>query len=234
MFDTHITTSADHAGQLHRDREHAHTAILSLWHHRASSARAAVGALWTVTHADMLTNTGHVLVRSTVPPERTPHWAHTLTTTDRSDYTPTTGEPLQLTLELETGRSPHIPVPRELEHALKQGANGTPRQPGHGLAFRSRRETVPYDELPTWATAKLARHGINTHTVSVLRTGTIHLPRHHNTIHPIATLTISGTITDPETYHHALHKGLGKGKAFGLGLLRDTNHTEATQKAPQN
>lgn len=232
MFDTLITTSADHAGQLHRDREYAHTAILSLWHHRASSARAAVGALWTVTCADILTNTGQVLVRSTVPPERTPHWAHTLATTDRSNYTPTAGEPLQLTLELETGRHPHIPVPRELEHTLKHGADGTPRKPGHGLAFRSRRETVPTNELPTWATSKLARHGINTHTISVLRTGKIHLPSHHNTTHPVATLTITGTITNPQNYHHAHKNGIGKGKAFGLGLLHDTHHPNPTATQP--
>lgn len=221
MFDTLITTTAHQAGELHRDREHAHTAVLSLWHQRTgTTTRAAVGAIWAVTRADMLTDTGELLVRSAVPPERTPKWAKNLTTIDRSDYAPTEGDQLQLTIELETGRTPHVPVPRELEHALKQGANGTPRAPGQGLAFRARREAVPTNELTTWAGPKLARNGFTAQAVSVLRTGHLRLPK-HRTVHPIATLAISGTVSDPSTYRTSLASGIGKGKSFGLGLLVD-------------
>lgn len=219
MFETIITTSAEQAGELHRDREHAHTAVLSLWHHRThSTTRATVGAVWAVTEADMLTDTGKVLVRSTVPPERTPAWAQNLATTDRFDHAPAAGEPVRLTLEIEAGRTPHVPVSRDIERALKQGADGTPRAPGKGLAFRARREAVPTGELPDWAVSKLARHGIDTHAVSVLRTGRVQLPR-HQTAHPLATLSISGVVSDAEAYRQALRQGIGKGKSFGLGLV---------------
>lgn len=219
MFDTVITTTAEQAGELHRDREHAHAAVLSLWNQRTGNpTRAAVGAVWAVTRADMLTGTGEVLIRSAVPPERAPTWTQNITTIDRSNYTPVQGEPLQLTIELETGRTPHVPVPRELERALKQGADGTARPPGKGLAFRARREAVPTEELTTWAVPKLARNGIKVQTVSVLRTGHVRLPK-HRTAHPAATLAITGTVDDPEAYRASLAGGIGKGKSFGLGLL---------------
>lgn len=226
VFDTVITTSAEQAGELHRDREHAHTAVLGLWKPRTSSTtRTAVGAVWSVTRADMLAETGEVLVRSVVPPEHTPSWAQTLSTVDRSHYA-ATGEVLQLALELETGRTPHVPVSRDVERALKQGADGTPRAAGKGLAFRSRREAVPSEELPDWAVAKLGRNGIDVRSVSVLRAGRVHLAR-RRTVHPVATLSVSGVVSDAVAYQQALRQGVGKGKAFGLGLVREQSTTGA-------
>lgn len=221
MFDTVITTSAEQAGELHRDREHAHTAVLGLWSPRTSSpTRAAVGAVWSVTCANMLAEAGEVLVRSAVPPEHTPPWAQKLSIGDRSHYAAATGDVVQLTLELETGRTPHVPVSRDVERALKQGADGTSRAAGQGLAFRSRRESVPTDEIPDWAITKLGRHGIDVRSVSVLRAGRVHLPR-HRTVHPVATLSVSGVVSDAAAYQQALRQGIGKGKAFGLGLVRE-------------
>ena len=107
MYDTVITTTAQHAHTLHTDREHGHRAVMALWGHRdTTTLRADLSVLWAVTTADLLTDNGQVLVRSAEPPEHTPGWAHTLTTTDRTDEHPEPDTPVQLHLELDGAYTP--------------------------------------------------------------------------------------------------------------------------------
>ncbi len=222
MYDTVITTTAKQAHTLYTDREHGHRAVMTLWGQRDSSTlRADLSVLWAVTAADLLADDGQVLVRSAEPPERTPDWASSMSTTDRTGYHPKPGTPLRLRLELDAAYTPHVPVSRDIERDLKQGANGTARPPGQGLAFRARRNAVTREELPTWAARKLARHGIAAETVKVMRMGMIHLPQHREEHRPVATITVTGTVSDTEAYHRALSGGVGKGKAFGLGCVRE-------------
>lgn len=224
MYDTMITTTAQQAHALHTDREHGHRAVMALWGQRNSSTlRADLSVLWAVTAADLLADKGQVLVRSAEPPERNPSWAGSMSTIDRTDYHPEPGAPLRLRLEFDAAYTPHVPVSRDIERDLKQGADGTARPPGHGLAFRAQRTAVSREGLPAWSARKLVRHGIAVENVEVVRMATIYLPQHREKHRPIAMITVSGTVSDTEAYRHALSGGVGKGKAFGLGCIRESS-----------
>lgn len=211
MYDTTITTTADVATRLHRDRERGHQATLQLWDFpRGTHApRAQVQALWTVLSADAITGQGTLLLRSAEPPTCTPSWVQKLDTVEHQ-HTPTVGETVQLTTELECSKTPHTPVPREVGQRVKRDT---------GRAFRAARVPVPEDEQRQWAVAKLERHGVAVDVVENLRCESVWLSRrrmHYDTV----VLCVSGTVADAGTYQAAMSGGVGKLKPFGGGLLR--------------
>ncbi|HLS02366.1 MAG TPA: type I-E CRISPR-associated protein Cas6/Cse3/CasE, partial [Beutenbergiaceae bacterium] len=79
---------------------------------------------------------------------------------------------------------------------------------------------VPTAEIPQWAETKLARHGVGVHTVDVLAEGRVRLARQRDA-HPIVVLFVRGEVIDEGAYRDALQRGIGKGKAFGIGMVRE-------------
>ena len=89
------------------------------------------------------------------------------------------------------------------------------------------REAVPDAELPEWAAAKLARHGLTATSVKLQRT-TIRrgvkrvrdTERVERIVVPVAHLAGEYRIAHPVLAQEAFRCGVGRGKRFGFGFLR--------------
>lgn len=73
------------------------------------------------------------------------------------------------------------------------------------------------EEAPAWAKALLARHGLTTHDLAIS-------PRRRYGTAPGARFSIRDiiatvTVADAELAHGALVRGVGRGRAYGLGLI---------------
>lgn len=105
-------------------------------------------------------------------------------------------------------------------------------RPGHARP-RSTRIPVPPGELESWWTGRLARAGLS----PLMRTDTegnevpigamvTRLPSlggkastGDRLVHAATSIDGSGLITNPDTFRLAVTDGIGRGKAYGLGLL---------------
>ena len=119
-------------------------------------------------------------------------------------------QPWAVALAISCQYTPPSAVPEELRPILKQTG-----------CYRSRLVTVPVDQRGAWLTRRLALHGFDVDRAS-LTISELHkadLGRRGGVI-PYVDVTASGTVRDPELFARALLKGVGKGKNFGLGLIR--------------
>ncbi|MFR9753498.1 type I-E CRISPR-associated protein Cas6/Cse3/CasE [Nocardia sp. 004] len=216
-----IRTTPRIAEEMDADRETGHRMTMSLFPRTAStSARASWNVLWTVLHGST------VLIRTTHTGElRLPDWVK------QFDHHPTTqraiGDQVTFTLELAALRTPRVRVDPTLHAQLKAGSDGTPRPPGQGKAYRANKIAVPRDEIYDWAITKLTRHGIHPEHIDIRWYRTIRLPGHRDSL-PIARIHATGTITDATTYNQTKHHAhnLGKGKAYGTGLIAEHAETK--------
>lgn len=212
-----ITTDAALAMSMSEDRALGHRTVMQLWGHVESpNPRADLSILWSITNIDVTAATGTLTIRSNSRPPNNPDWCRGITT--RPTELATDGDTVTIRIDLVAQRTPSIPVPAHVRERIKTGANGTPREPGEGLSYRANPVPVPSEQLENWATDKLARNGLHAHALTVLAHHTINIPT-RRIRYPVATLRASGTISDTENWSAALTRGIGKGKAFGLGTI---------------
>lgn len=216
-----IRTTPHIAEEMSADRELGHRMTMSLFPHAPdTAARAAWNVLWTVLPGST------VLIRTTYTGAlHLPDWVK------QYDHHPTTqrsmGDHVTFTVELAALRTPRVHVDPEIHTMLKAGADGTPRPPGQGKAYRANKVPVPRDELNHWLHTKLARHGINAEHIEIQWYRTVRLPAHRDSL-PITRIHTTGVITDATTYNQTKQHAhnLGKGKAYGTGLIAEHNETK--------
>ncbi|MBW3085832.1 hypothetical protein KEM60_02043 [Austwickia sp. TVS 96-490-7B] len=187
-----------------RDRQVGHAVITkALPDDIGPSPRAAANALWHLDEA-----TRQLTVRSTLPLD----WS-ILGSAQSIDTSPTysAGDRLHLDLSLDCQFTPPADVPPELRQVVKSG----------GRCYRSRRVTVPEERRTSWLIGKLAARGFEVDAASLTMSSVLSadLGRRGGAI-PYVDISCDGTVTDADAFTKAVAEGVGKGKNFGLGLVR--------------
>jgi hypothetical protein len=119
---------------------------------------------------------------------------------------------MQVKLFCNVQKTPPSCVPTKLHQAVKAQT---------GKAYRSRLVIVPEDDRSDWAVRRLERAGLHADpaTVTVGRVGSALLGGRGQSI-PAAELTARAIVRDPALLAEAIGNGIGRGKNYGLGLLR--------------
>lgn len=205
----HIIADAD------TDRDYGHHLSMScVAPSRAYTSRASADVLWTITDDRRL------LIRTTTDlnPDSLPDWVKQV----EHHPTPTaeSGDQISVRVDLAALRSPRHHIDPATHTALKASADGTPRPPGEGLAYRVNKVPVNEHVLDTWAIDKIDRHGLHATTLTIQWYRTIRIPRRGQTL-PVARVHATGTVNNPDIWNRAVTTGtgLGKGKPWGTGTI---------------
>nr|WP_281362962.1 type I-E CRISPR-associated protein Cas6/Cse3/CasE [Gordonia asplenii] len=189
------------------NRERAHSHVMSAFQRAISdeSPRSELGILWYLDPAAAL-----LTVRSRVPTLRSSLLGDVRSVCDVS--APSVGSEVQVRLFCNIQKTPSPHVPPELHRAVKAQT---------GKAYRSRLVIVPDAERADWAVRRLQRAGLvaDPAAVTVGRISSARLGRRGQSI-PAAELTARATVHDSALLTEAIGNGVGKGKNYGLGLLR--------------
>lgn len=121
------------------------------------------------------------------------------------------GQRLDLDLALSCQFTPPADVPEELRPVLKSS----------GRCYRSRRVVVPEYRRSQWFARKLAARGFAV-AMETLKLSTVRradLGRRGGAI-PFVDASCEGLVTDADLFNQAVGHGVGKGRSFGLGLIR--------------
>lgn len=170
---------------------------------RAASPRSDAQALW---HWDASRD---VLVVQAARPLRGEILGRVLT--QEPVVTPAAGDTVQVHVDLAALKTPPADVPVEIRAIIKE----------HGGAYRSRQVIVPELDRPDWAVRRLQRIGLTAQADALVVSGIAFadLGRRGGRI-PFVSLRTTARVDDTDTVRRALLTGVGKGKNFGLGLLR--------------
>lgn len=125
---------------------------------------------------------------------------------------PKAGDRVTLTVAIACQKTPRVQIPKELHQALK--ADG-------GKCYRSRLVEVPESEREEWLLKRLRDRGFRVEpgTLELSPMAYADLGRRGGRI-PYVNAGCVGTVTDAEIFGRAMREGVGKGRNFGLGLLR--------------
>lgn len=131
-------------------------------------------------------------------------------------HIPDSGDRIRVSVALSCQKTPMSDVPEELRPALKS----TPKPTG-GRAYRSRLVIVPEAERVEWAKRKLESAGLDlvADRISVSKLHSISLDGKRNTI-PYVDITATARVADAGPLQSKINDGMGKGKNYGLGMLR--------------
>lgn len=130
---------------------------------------------------------------------------------ERAVEAPEIGQALLLEADLAALKTPPSAVPAEIRPLLK----------AQGGAYRSRQIVVPPVDRPGWVSRRLERAGFTAPADAItLSDVTIaDLGRRGGGI-PFVHVEATVQVHDADAAHQSLIRGVGKGKNFGLGLLR--------------
>lgn len=202
-----------------RDRNRGHVHVMSAFPRVTDDApRASMEILW---HIDA--RHGVLTVQSKIPPTQPGLLGDCQSVEELS--TPTAGDELGVQVLIACQKTPPSQVPASLRAQLKARtdgkAPGTPRLPGEGRAYRSRTIVVPEDERLTWLSRVFARSGLRVAEEALDVSPLLHanLGSRGRGI-PAVEITARATVEQVPEFTHALHLGVGKGRSYGLGLLR--------------
>nr|WP_281378452.1 type I-E CRISPR-associated protein Cas6/Cse3/CasE [Gordonia humi] len=188
---------------MHNDRQLGHSHVMaSLPPGLGTSPRSAAGVLW---HIDPRTQ--HLTVRYPSVPAGVTNLG-VVTSLASVDI----AERMRIALSINCQKTPPARLPQHLHDAIK----------AEGKAYRSRMVIVPKSDRPDWIARRLSRIGFEIEqeslTISKLYSAQLG-PRRRGRI-PAVDVTATGTVVDAEAFGEALAGGIGKGKNFGLGLIR--------------
>ncbi len=189
------------------DRQRAHSHVMSAFQRAVSdeSPRSELGVLWYIDPAAAI-----LTVQSRV---QALHPGLLGDVRDTSGV-PALGEGAQVHVRLfcNVQKTPPSRVPPELGRLVREHT---------GKAYRSRLVIVPEEERLDWAIRRLERAGLRSDptTVAVGRVSSARLGRRDHNI-PVAELVAHATVYDATLLAKAIGSGVGKGKNYGLGLLR--------------
>lgn len=192
---------------LTENRERAHSHVMSAFERTVDteSPRSQLGILWHLDSAAAL-----LTVQSSRPALRAGLLGDVQSTSRVS--APSKGAKVHVRLFCNIQKTPPSRVPLELRQLVRAQT---------GKAYRSRLVIVPEEERLHWAVRRLERAGLlaDPATVTVGRVGPAQLGGRGQSI-PAAELTARATVHDPALLAEAIGNGVGKGKNYGLGLLR--------------
>lgn len=192
---------------LTEDRERAHNHIMSAFPRAIGnkSPRAELRILWHLNPT-----AARLTVQSEVPALR-PGLLGDVQSTAQVD-TPHGGTELRVRLFCNAQKTPPSRVNSELHRLVRTQT---------GKAYRSRLVIVPEEERVDWAVRRLERAGLlaDPATVTVGRVRPARLGGRGQSI-PSAELAARATVHDSAWLADAIRNGIGKGKNYGLGLLR--------------
>ncbi|SDC20960.1 CRISPR system Cascade subunit CasE [Sanguibacter gelidistatuariae] len=187
-----------------RNRGHVHI-MTGFARGLGRSPRAAAGVLW---HLD--TRRNELLVQSTEPAQRPDILGAVIRS--RSIDSPTLGQAVTVKVSIACLKTPPSDVPVELRGELQKGK-----------CYRSRTVVVPEAERAAWALRRLTAIGLDVVAESLM------LSRlHHASLGgsqrgiPYVDLSVEARVQDPVALHGAMVNGVGKGRSYGLALLRVT------------
>lgn len=192
---------------LAENRERAHSHVMSAFQRAVNdeSPRSELGILWHLDPVAAL-----LTVQSKVRVMHPGLLGEVRSTCEVSS--PVEGEQVHVKLFCNVQKTPPSSVPPELHRVVRAQT---------GKAYRSRLVIVPEEERPGWAVRRLERAGLLTDQVAVTvgHVGPARLGGRGQSI-PAAELTARAAVHDPALLAEALGNGVGKGKNYGLGLLR--------------
>lgn len=192
---------------LTENRERAHSHVMSAFQRTGNdeSPRSELGILWHVDPAAAL-----LTVQSKVRALNPGLLGEIRSTCEVAS--PVEGEHVQVRLFCNVQKTPPSRVSPELHRVVKAQTS---------KAYRSRLVIVPEDERPGWAVRRLERAGLLVDPVAVTvgHVGSARLGGRGQSI-PAAELTARAVVHDSALLAEAIGNGVGKGKNYGLGLLR--------------
>jgi len=186
------------------------------------SPREKLGLLWHIAPAASL-----LTVQASEPPV----WPGKLGEVHGSKTLeqPTEGDLVEVVVERSCQKTPPSRLPDDLRAELEQhGPDGRKL----GRAYRSRPVIVPEAERPGWAAGRLAAIGLRPRPDSI-RIGPLAyaaLGGRRRGI-PYVEIRALAEVTDAAAFAKALTTGTGKGRNYGLGLVRCRPATETTTSA---
>lgn len=204
MMVSHTLVARPHLVLAMSDRQLGHRIVTrALPDGVGNDVRAKAHCLWHLEQS-----TGRLTVQSSMPvnPEH-------LGELEGSTPLPTfsLGDWVSVEISLACQFTPPSDVPNELRKVLK----------AQGRCYRSRRVIVPADRRDDWFVRKLADHGlaVDERTLRLSGVKLAHLGRLGGAI-PYLDATCSGAVSDGGAFNDAIAKGIGKGRCYGLSLLR--------------
>ncbi|GAB3057123.1 type I-E CRISPR-associated protein Cas6/Cse3/CasE [Sediminivirga luteola] len=173
--------------------------------------RSEVKALWRLE-----SEKAQLIVQSASAPERPELLGAVI---DMSPaFVPARGDRVEVRISLSCLKTPPSDIPVELRSTLKS----VPKKTGKGgRCYRSKQVLVPEEERSAWARRRLERVGLDvdyeTLTISRVRYASLGGPRKGI---PFVDLRAEAMVTDGAEVEKAVVSGVGRGKNYGLGLLR--------------
>jgi len=189
---------------LEADRDRGHVHIMSAFRpHLGDRPRAAAGVLWHLDGSHRV-----LTVRATEPPLR----PAILGASTEPVPVPrvSVGSIGIIDISLSCLKTPPSNVAVELRAELQQGK-----------CYRSKPVVVPEGERDTWARRRLAAVGLEV-AAGTLKLGPIRyasLGGKRRGI-PYVDLHAQDVVTDADAFTKAFANGLGKGRSYGLGMIR--------------
>lgn len=173
----------------------------------SGSPRSEFEVLWALNSSEKL-----LVVQSAVAPTTPEVLGEVLDAGEVSS--PSTGAALEVTVSIAPQKTPTANVPPELRQPVKSA----------GGAYRSRLVMVPEAERPAWFTQRMARIGfrVDAESIRMSPQSRVSLGSRGRSI-PAVTIRATGTVADSEAFTTAVRSGIGKGRNYGLGLIRFHN-----------
>lgn len=186
---------------LREDRALGHRAVMSLLLDDVlprERPRQAAGLLWHVSPA------GNMVLRSAVEPESARNGVELFELEQREIAT---GDRISIEIEMDCSYAAGAHVPDELWSAGVRWSRG-------------RVVEVPADRLGEWLDAKFGRAGLAEVSIEHCLRGHARVGLRSGYRRPTVAVAAQATVADSDQFGLALTEGLGRGKSYGLGLLR--------------
>lgn len=166
--------------------------------------RASLGVLWHLDSSQRV-----LKVQSKERPERPELWGEQLSA--GTTEIPPIGSTFSLSLSTNPQKTPPSQIPSELRETMK-----------NGKAYRSKMIIVPQAELTKWAQNRLRRMGFIPEPEGLALGPIQRAYLGPGKSLPQIDLNAQGRISDASDFSAAVFEGTGKGKNYGLGLIRIT------------
>lgn len=203
-------------GMLVQNRESGHVHMLSAYRTGLGpSPRSELNLLWHIDPA-----AAQLTVQACEPPV----WAGKLGEEQRSTdvKAPATGDLIQLVVDRSCQKTPPSRTPEPLRTELeRKGPDGKKLL---GKAYRSRLVIVPEAERIAWAVGRLQAIGLEPlpDAVELGKLTFAGLGAKKRGI-PYVEIRATAQVIDATAFASALYEGTGKGRNYGLGLIRITS-----------
>jgi hypothetical protein len=116
------------------------------------------------------------------------------------------GQSVRLRMTLEAVRAKGSPLDPAVVEALH----------AEGIRWRNPRGRIADEELPSWITGQLQKHGWLSADIERLTRRSV--SRRRASMH-LAECVVTATVADPALANQSLRQGIGRGRSFGAGMV---------------